>query len=178
LRSQRMGLCPDWMGQLAWSMRVLYRARLRLCLTAGQVPLDKSPRAQWAVQHGTKWLKALYRGYTDSSFSTYSPQPPWQGTQGPTLRSEVGDMIEIMFVNKLSKNYVTMHSMGLAYNKVGVRNDRITVHGQAKRERLTLSCDCRKVPITPTTLHLARIPSYRKLTQYLLSPKALLPATV
>lgn len=26
-------------------------------------------------------------------------------------------MIEIMFVNKLSRNYVSMHSMGLAYNK-------------------------------------------------------------
>lgn len=26
-------------------------------------------------------------------------------------------MIEILFVNKLSKNYATMHSMGLAYTK-------------------------------------------------------------
>ncbi|KAK5121863.1 hypothetical protein LTR85_004434 [Meristemomyces frigidus] len=46
-----------------------------------------------------------------------SEQPPWQGTQGPTIRSEVGDLIEIMFVNNLTKNYATMHSMGLEYTK-------------------------------------------------------------
>ncbi|TKA65742.1 hypothetical protein B0A49_05267, partial [Cryomyces minteri] len=66
---------------------------------------------------------ALYRGYTDATFSTKSPQPPWQGTLGPTLRSEVGDMVEIMFVNKLSKNYATMHSMGLAYSKYDEGSD-------------------------------------------------------
>ncbi|TKA76881.1 hypothetical protein B0A55_03207 [Friedmanniomyces simplex] len=84
------------------------------------VPMNVSPRADMAGanQYGTKWLKALYRGYTDSSFSTYSEQPAWQGTQGPTIRSEVGDLIEIMFVNNLSQNYATMHSMGLEYGKV------------------------------------------------------------
>ncbi|KAK5679413.1 hypothetical protein LTS10_008230 [Elasticomyces elasticus] len=84
------------------------------------VPMNVSPRANMAGanQYGTKWLKALYRGYTDSSFTTYSEQPTWQGTQGPTIRSEVGDLIEIMFVNKLSKNYATMHSMGLEYPQV------------------------------------------------------------
>ena len=40
-------------------------------------------------------------------------QPPWQGTQGPTIRSEVGDLVEIMFLNRLSRNYATVHSMGL-----------------------------------------------------------------
>ncbi|KAK3658498.1 hypothetical protein LTR56_001909 [Elasticomyces elasticus] len=83
------------------------------------VPMNVSPRANMAGsnQYGTKWLKALYRGYTDSSFTTYSEQPAWQGIQGPTIRSEVGDLIEIMFVNKLSKNYATMHSMGLEYTQ-------------------------------------------------------------
>ncbi|KAI7330553.1 Cupredoxin [Hortaea werneckii] len=83
------------------------------------VPFDISPRANAAKynQFGSKWLKALYRGYTDSTFSQRSEQPAFQGTQGPTIRSEVGDLIEIMFVNNLSDNYATMHSMGLAYNK-------------------------------------------------------------
>jgi FtsP/CotA-like multicopper oxidase with cupredoxin domain len=81
--------------------------------------MNVSPRADLAGAKvfGTKWLKALYRGYTDQSFSQYSEQPPWQGTQGPTLRGEVGDMIEIMFINKMTKNYATMHSMGLDYTK-------------------------------------------------------------
>ncbi|KAL2353108.1 putative multicopper oxidase [Cryomyces antarcticus] len=89
------------------------------------VPLNLSPRAQvaGATAYGTTWLKALYRGYTDATFSTKSPQPPWQGTLGPTLRSEVGDMVEIMFVNKLSKNYASMHSMGLAYTKYNEGSD-------------------------------------------------------
>jgi len=45
------------------------------------VPLDLSPRAKHAaaLQYGTTWLKGLYRGYTDSSFTTKSEQPPWQG---------------------------------------------------------------------------------------------------
>lgn len=67
--------------------------------------------------YGTKFTKALYRGYTDASFKYLSPQPSYQGIQGPTLRAEVGDMIEIMFVNNLEQNYASMHSMGLAYSK-------------------------------------------------------------
>ena len=70
-----------------------------------------------ALTYGTKWLKALYRGYTDATFTTQSPQPPWQGTLGPTIRSEVNDLVQIMFVNRLPDNYATMHSMGLGYTK-------------------------------------------------------------
>ncbi|KAI7720420.1 Cupredoxin [Hortaea werneckii] len=64
------------------------------------VPLSASPRAQMS---GTTAHESL--------------QPPWQGTLGPTLRSEVGDLVEIMFVNRLSQNYASMHSMGLSYTK-------------------------------------------------------------
>lgn len=83
------------------------------------VPFNVSPRAEKAgfVKPGTKWKKAIYRGYTDASFKTRVAQPPFQGIMGPTLRSEVGDMIEILFVNRLSSNYASLHSMGLAYSK-------------------------------------------------------------
>ncbi|KAK0343622.1 hypothetical protein LTR02_017382 [Friedmanniomyces endolithicus] len=81
--------------------------------------MSVSPRAQHAgaQEYGTRWLKALYRGYTNDSFTTYTQQPPWQGTQGPTIRAEVGDLVEILFVNKLTNCYATMHSMGLMYTK-------------------------------------------------------------
>lgn len=84
------------------------------------MPLDVSPRAKAAgvTRYGTRWTKAVYRGYTDSSFTMKSPQPDWQGIQGPTIRSEVGDMIEILFMNKLSQHYASMHSMGQAYSKM------------------------------------------------------------
>lgn len=83
------------------------------------VPLPASPRAQRAgyTKYGTKWRKAVYRGYSDSTFTSKSPQPEWQGIQGPTIRSEVGDLIEILFKNKLQHQYASMHSMGLAYSK-------------------------------------------------------------
>lgn len=86
------------------------------------VPINESYRAAAAGitvkgSLGTKWQKALYQGYTDASFTTKLPQEPWNGANGPTLRAEVGDMIEILFVNKLPNLYATMHSMGLAYNK-------------------------------------------------------------
>lgn len=44
---------------------------------------------------GTKYDKALYRGYTDASFEERTEQPDWLGFQGPILRGEVGDMIEV-----------------------------------------------------------------------------------
>jgi manganese oxidase len=44
---------------------------------------------------GTTYDKALYRGYTDSTFTARIEQPPWQGYMGPTIRAEVGDLIEV-----------------------------------------------------------------------------------
>lgn len=83
------------------------------------LPIQHSPRARSAgyLKFGTTWQKALYRGYTDATFTTRSQQAPWQGTQGPTIRAEQNDMIEILFYNNLRSNYASMHSMGLAYNK-------------------------------------------------------------
>ncbi|KAG9765097.1 Cupredoxin, partial [Aureobasidium melanogenum] len=83
------------------------------------VPFNDSIRAKNAgyLEYGTVWTKALYRGYTDATFTQRTEQPAWQGTQGPILRAEVGDVIEILFVNNLANHYATMHSMGLAYQK-------------------------------------------------------------
>jgi manganese oxidase len=44
---------------------------------------------------GTTFDKALYRGYTGPDFTTRTEQPDWLGFQGPILRAEVGDMIEV-----------------------------------------------------------------------------------
>ncbi|KAH0282181.1 Cupredoxin, partial [Aureobasidium sp. EXF-3399] len=83
------------------------------------VPLNDSIRARQAgyLEHGTVWTKALYRGFTDATFTQLSEELPFQGTLGPTLRAEVGDLIEILFVNNLTSHYATMHSMGLSYTK-------------------------------------------------------------
>jgi len=63
--------------------------------------MDESFRAQtWGYiptnqSIGTIYDKALYRGYTGPDFKTRTEQAPWQGYMGPTLRAEVGDMIEV-----------------------------------------------------------------------------------
>jgi len=62
-----------------------------------------------------QWKKALYRGYTDASFNNYTQQPETIGVQGPMLRAEVSDMVQILFRNSLTNNYASMHSMGLSY---------------------------------------------------------------
>lgn len=80
---------------------------------AGYLNLTGSIGASW----GLEFQKALYKGYTDDSFTTQTEQPATNGINGPILRAEVGDMIQIMFVNNLSENYASMHSMGLYYGK-------------------------------------------------------------
>ena len=68
---------------------------------------------------GKVYRKALYREYTDSSFTTRKPRPPgWQhlGLLGPLLRGSVGDTIKVIFRNLASRPY-SMHPHGVFYNK-------------------------------------------------------------
>ncbi|KAJ6172810.1 hypothetical protein N7470_001877 [Penicillium chermesinum] len=88
------------------------------------VPMNESFRAQdWGYIKSSASMgagpfdKALYRAYTDDTFTKQAEQPDWVGYQGPILRAEVGDMIEIMFVNKMENFYASIHSMGLFYPK-------------------------------------------------------------
>jgi len=46
-----------------------------------------------------KYLKAIYREYTDATFKTLKPRPPeWEhlGILGPLIRAEVGDTIKVV----------------------------------------------------------------------------------
>lgn len=85
------------------------------------MPLAESPAGKAFVQTkwtpGSKFLKERFIGYTDSNFTQKSAQPAWLGVQGPVMRAEVGDMIEILVYNVLEQPSITMHSMGLTYTK-------------------------------------------------------------
>ncbi|MFZ0211193.1 MAG: hypothetical protein WAL55_00650, partial [Candidatus Acidiferrales bacterium] len=51
---------------------------------------------------GRVYKKAIYREYTDASFSTLKPRAPedqYLGLVGPILRGEVGDTIKVVFKN-------------------------------------------------------------------------------
>jgi FtsP/CotA-like multicopper oxidase with cupredoxin domain len=64
-------------------------------------------------------MKAIYREYTDSSFTNLKPRPAaWEhlGLLGPLLRGQVGDTIRVVFRNN-TRFPVSMHPHGLLYAK-------------------------------------------------------------
>ena len=68
---------------------------------------------------GRVYKKAIYREYTDESFSTLkarAPEEQYLGLVGPVIRGEVGDTIKIVFKNKASYPY-SMHPHGVFYKK-------------------------------------------------------------
>lgn len=68
---------------------------------------------------GKVYRKAIYREYTDETFTTLKPRPPeWEhlGILGPLIRAEVGDTIKVVFKNNASRPY-TMHPHGVFYLK-------------------------------------------------------------
>lgn len=72
-----------------------------------------------ATTVGRKVKKALYREYTDSTFSTLKPHAPeWEhlGFLGPMIRAVVGDTIRVVFRNNASFP-ASVHPHGVFYNK-------------------------------------------------------------
>ncbi|XP_008821338.1 hephaestin-like protein 1 [Nannospalax galili] len=65
---------------------------------------------------GGIYKKAVYRHFTDGSYSTEIPKPPWLGFLGPILRAEVGDVIVIHLKNFASRPF-SLHPHGVFYNK-------------------------------------------------------------
>jgi len=68
---------------------------------------------------GKVYQKALYREYTDSTFTTLKPRPQeWEhlGFLGPLLRAEVGDTIRVVFKNNVSFP-ASVHPHGVFYDK-------------------------------------------------------------
>lgn len=63
--------------------------------------------------------KALYREYTDATFTTLKPRPKeWEhlGFLGPLMRAEVGDTIKVIFKNNLTFP-ASLHPHGVFYEK-------------------------------------------------------------
>nr|MDP9324200.1 multicopper oxidase domain-containing protein [Acidobacteriota bacterium] len=68
---------------------------------------------------GSKSKKALYREYTDSSFSTLKvrlAEDMYLGFLGPVIRAEVGDTIKVVFRNNATRPY-SVHPHGVFYEK-------------------------------------------------------------
>uniref|UniRef100_A0A8C4NLE0 ferroxidase n=1 Tax=Dicentrarchus labrax TaxID=13489 RepID=A0A8C4NLE0_DICLA len=65
---------------------------------------------------GSVYKKAMFRQYTDASYSHLAPRPAWLGFLGPILRAEVDDVIVVHLKNFASRNY-SMHPHGVFYEK-------------------------------------------------------------
>ena len=68
---------------------------------------------------GTVYRKALYREYTDDTFTQLKPRAAeWEhtGILGPILRAEVGDTIRVVFKNNATHPF-SMHPHGVFYDK-------------------------------------------------------------
>ena len=68
---------------------------------------------------GKVYRKALYREYTDATFTALKPvASEWQhlGTLGPVIRAEVGDTISVVFKNKARFPF-SIHPHGVRYAK-------------------------------------------------------------
>jgi FtsP/CotA-like multicopper oxidase with cupredoxin domain len=62
----------------------------------------------------TTYKKAIYRGYTDASFTTEEERPLWLGIMGPIIRAQVGDVIQVVFRNNATRPF-TVHPHGVFY---------------------------------------------------------------
>ena len=68
---------------------------------------------------GSQYLKCLYRGYTDESFTQLAPRPAseaYLGVLGPVIRAEVGDTVRVVFRNSC-RQPVSVHPHGVFYAK-------------------------------------------------------------
>ncbi len=68
---------------------------------------------------GSAYKKAVYRQYTDDTFTKLTPVPAdqaYMGLLGPTIHAEVGDTIKIYFKNNASIP-ASMHPHGVFYTK-------------------------------------------------------------
>lgn len=65
---------------------------------------------------GIAYKKAVYKQYTDNTFTSEKPKSQWLGFLGPVIRAEVGDDIVVHLKNFASRPY-SIHPHGVFYKK-------------------------------------------------------------
>ncbi|XP_055015372.1 coagulation factor VIII isoform X2 [Boleophthalmus pectinirostris] len=63
-----------------------------------------------------KYIKAVYREYTDSTYTVLKPRPAWSGIQGPVIVAQAGDRVVVHFKNMASQPY-SISPVGVTYWK-------------------------------------------------------------
>ncbi|KFO13279.1 Coagulation factor V, partial [Balearica regulorum gibbericeps] len=121
--------------------RLSYRERLMVksweyFIAAEEVIWDYAPSIpdsldrHYKAQHldnfsnliGKKYKKAIFRQYTDASFTKRleNPRPKETGILGPIIRAQLNDKVKIVFKNKASRPYsIYFHGVTLSKNAEG-----------------------------------------------------------
>ncbi|KAL0973846.1 hypothetical protein UPYG_G00211980 [Umbra pygmaea] len=63
-----------------------------------------------------KYIKSVYREYTDTTFSVPKNRPTWAGIQGPVIHAQASDRVVVHFRNLASRPY-SISPMGITYWK-------------------------------------------------------------
>ncbi|XP_072293791.1 coagulation factor VIII [Eucyclogobius newberryi] len=63
-----------------------------------------------------KYIKAVFREYTDSTYTVPKPRPAWSGIQGPVIVAQPGDRVVVHFKNLASQPY-SISPVGVTYWK-------------------------------------------------------------
>ena len=101
---------------------------------------------------GKVYRKAIYREYTDASFTQLKLRAPeWEhlGILGPVLRAEVGDTIRVVFRNNATRPY-SMHPHGVFYEKASEGRSIRTVLPPPTRQD---DCSARRDPLLQLGSH-------------------------
>lgn len=80
---------------------------------------------------GRKYLKAVYREYTDGSFATLKPRDASLGILGPVIHAEVGDRVTVVFRNN-TRFPVGIHAHGVFYDKASEGAHYMTASGHER----------------------------------------------
>uniref|UniRef100_A0A3Q0T2K1 Coagulation factor VIII, procoagulant component n=1 Tax=Amphilophus citrinellus TaxID=61819 RepID=A0A3Q0T2K1_AMPCI len=63
-----------------------------------------------------KYIKAVYREFTDSTYTVPKPRPAWTGIQGPVIVTQAGERVVVHFKNLASQSY-SISPVGITYWK-------------------------------------------------------------
>ena len=101
---------------------------------------------------GSTYKKALYRQYTDASFTRLQPKDArWEhtGMLGPVIRAEVGDTIKVVFRNNATQPSASTRTACATPRTRRAR--RTTTAPQGPTRRTTPSLPARRTPTTGTS---------------------------
>ncbi|KAJ6663306.1 hypothetical protein lerEdw1_010442 [Lerista edwardsae] len=91
----------------------------RYYIGAVETEWDYVPGNQKGVSSSTvttRYKKAVFQEYTDSTFTQMIPKPAWMGLLGPTIQAEVHDKVVVTFKNLASRPF-SVNTIGMVYWK-------------------------------------------------------------